>query len=113
MRVTAGMVVSPLTFLRLVRMSFRGWLVAVCRAAAGAVGVLTGLGWSGRCGGRSAGGLEQVHPLVLAVPVLGHVHGDVAPSVPGGAGGDVDEVTAQRGSPGPGAGETGQGSSGA
>ena len=37
---------------------------------------MTGLGWSGRCGGWPAGGLEQVEPLVLAVPFFGQVQGN-------------------------------------
>jgi hypothetical protein len=49
---------------------------------------------SGRGGGRAAGGSEQVQPFVCAVPALGHVQRDVAAAVPGGAGGDVDEVAA-------------------
>jgi len=28
-----------------------------------------GRGWSGRCGGRAAGGLEEVEPFALAVPL--------------------------------------------
>ena len=54
----------------------------------------TGLGWSGRCGGRAAGRAEEVEPFLLTVPGLGQVQGDVAAAVPGGAGGDGDQVTA-------------------
>ena len=55
-------------------------------------------GWSGRLGRwRAAGGFEQVHPLGLAVPGFGQVQGDFAAAVAGGAGGDVDQVAAQRG----------------
>jgi hypothetical protein len=50
--------------------------------------VLTGRGWSGRCGGRAAGCGEHVQPFVFAVAALREVQGDVA--VPGGAGGDGD-----------------------
>ena len=42
------------------------------------------------------------------VPAFGQVHGDVAAAVAGGAGGDVDEVAAQRGTAGFGIGEAGQ-----
>ena len=55
------------------------------------------MGWSGRRGGRAAGGFEQAHPFVLAVPVCGQVEGEVAVAAPGGAGGDSDEVTAHGG----------------
>jgi hypothetical protein len=41
--------------------------------------------WSGRGAGRAAGGLEEVHPVVLAVPAVGQVNGDVAAAVPGDA----------------------------
>jgi len=61
--------------------------------------------WAACAGG--AGVLEQVHPLVPAVPALGQVYGDLAAAVAGGAGGDVDEVAAQRGAAGCGAGEAG------
>ena len=30
-----------------------------------------GSGWSGRCGGRAAGRVEQVQPFVLSVPAFG------------------------------------------
>ena len=46
------------------------------------------------------------------MPVFGQVQGDLAAAVAGGAGGDVDEVAAQRGSSGLGAGEAGQGPGG-
>ena len=49
---------------------------------------------AGRCGGRAAGRVPQVAPFPLAVPALGQVEGEVAPSVAGGAGGDRDQVTA-------------------
>jgi hypothetical protein len=81
---------------------------------AGAVGcAVTGPGGSGRGSGRPGGGVEQVHPFGLAVPAVGQVHGEVPVAVAGGAGGDVDEVAAQGGGPGFGAGEAGQGSGGA
>ena len=70
------------------------------------------LGWSGRSGGRAAGGFEQIHPLVLTVPAFGHVHGEVPAAVPGDARRDIDEVTAQGGAAGFGAGEAGQGPGG-
>ena len=60
----------------------------------------TVLGWSGRCGGRTAGGIEEVEPFVLAVPSLGQVQGDVAAAVAGGAGGDGDQVAADGRGPG-------------
>ena len=71
--------------------------------------------WAGQaaCGGRAAGGLEEVHPFGLAVPAFGQVQGEVAAAVAGGAGGDVDEVAAQGGASGLGAGEAGQGPGGA
>jgi hypothetical protein len=47
------------------------------------------------------------------VPAFGQVQGDVTAAVAGGAGGDVDEVAAQRGAAGFGAGEAGQGPGGA
>ena len=62
--------------------------------------VRTGPGWSGRCGGRAAGGGEQVQPFVLAVPAFGQVQGEVAAAVPGGAGGDGDQVAADGRGPG-------------
>ena len=74
---------------------------------------VAGLGWSGRGGGRLAGGVEQVHPLVLAVPVFEQVHGEVASAVAGDPGGDADQVAAQGGGPGSGAGAAGQGADGA
>ena len=40
------------------------------------------------------------------------MQGDFAPAVAGGAGGDVDEIAAQRGPSGLGAGEAGQGPGG-
>jgi hypothetical protein len=59
-------------------------------------------------GGWAGGGFEQVHPLGLAVPAVGQVQGDLAPAVAGNPGGDIDEVAAQRGAAGLGAGEAGQ-----
>ena len=57
----------------------------------------TGLGWSGRGGGRSAGCGVQGEPFVLAVPAIGQVEREVASAVPGGAGGDGDQVAADGG----------------
>src|SRR6185437_26573 len=68
-----------------------------------------GLGGSGRGGWRAAGGGEQGLPFVVAVPAFGKVEGDVAAAVPGGAGGDVDQVTADGGAAGFAVGEAGQG----
>jgi hypothetical protein len=70
-------------------------------------------GGSGRGGWRAAGGSEQGHPFVLAVPGFGQVQGDVAATVPGAAGGDLDEVAADGGAAGLAVGEAGQGSGGA
>ena len=50
---------------------------------------------------------------MFAVPAFGQVQGDVAAAVPGGAGGDVDQVTADRCAAGLAVGEAGQGSGGA
>src|SRR6185312_4655439 len=58
-------------------------------------GMRTGLGWSGRAGGWSAGGFEEAEPLGLTVPAVGQVQGEVPAAVAGGAGGDVDEMAAQ------------------
>ena len=74
---------------------------------------MTGLGWSGRGGGWAAGGLEQVEPFLAMVPAFGQVQGEVAAAVAGGAGGDVDQVAADGGAAGLGAGEAGQGGGGA
>jgi hypothetical protein len=63
---------------------------------------------AGQAACAGAGGFEEVHPLGLAVPAFEQVHGDVAVAVAGDPGGDADEVTAQRGGPGPGAGQAGQ-----
>ena len=60
----------------------------------------TGLGWSGRRGGRAAAGVEEVQPFLLTVPGLGQVQGNVAATVPGGAGGDGDQVPADGRGPG-------------
>jgi hypothetical protein len=43
------------------------------------------------------GGFEEVEPVVLAVPLPGQVHDDVAAAVAGDPGGDGDQVAAQRG----------------
>ena len=49
-----------------------GMLAGGSPGAVVAVGsAVTGLGWSGRGCWRAAGGLEQVHPFVLAVPAFG------------------------------------------
>jgi hypothetical protein len=50
---------------------------------------------------------------VRAVPAFGQVHSELAAAVPGGAGGDVDQVAAQGGAPGFTAGQAGQASGGA
>jgi hypothetical protein len=72
------------------------------------------LTWSGRVRPRwRAGRRPQGQPLVCAVPGLGQVQPDVPVAVPGGAGGDVDEVAADGGAAGLGVGEAGQGSGGA
>ena len=89
------------------------WAGVGGRVAVGPLRVRTGSGWSGRCGGRPAGCGEEVQPFVFAVPALGQVQGDVAPAVVGGAGGDVDEVAAQRGAACLGVGEAGQAARGA
>ena len=100
----------PLTFLRLVQ----GFVPGIWSGlppggpVMGCCDAVTGSGWSGRPGGRAAGGFEQVHPFGLAVPVFGQVQGDVASAVAGGPGGDGDEVAAQGGGPGPGEGQAGQ-----
>ena len=72
-----------------------GWRGAVARA-------VTGLGWSGRPGGRAAGGFEQGPPFAFAVPVLWQVQGQLAAAAAGEAGGDVDQVGADGGAAGPG-----------
>ena len=77
------------------------------------VGGRTGRGWSGRCGGRPAGGFEEVQPFVVAVPAFGQVQGETAAAVAGGAGGDGDEVAADGGGAGPGVAAAGQGAGGA
>ena len=66
-------------------------------------------GWSGSCGGRPAGAIEEAEPLVLAVPAVGQVEGNVAASVAGGAGGDRDQVAADGRGPGLREGQAGQG----
>ena len=50
---------------------------------------------------------------MLAVPAVGQVQRDVPAAVPGGAGGDVDQVAADGGAAGLGVGEAGQGAGGA
>jgi uncharacterized protein len=57
--------------------------------------------------------LRTGHPLAFVVPAFGQVQRDVPAAVPGRAGGDVDQVAAQRGAAGPGMGEAGQGPGGA
>jgi hypothetical protein len=47
------------------------------------------------------------------VPFFGQVQGDLAAAAAGEPGGDVDEVAAQRGAAGLGAGKAGQGAGGA
>ena len=69
-------------------------------AVGGRGGCGPGPGWSGRCGGRAAGRGEQVQPFVLAVPAFGQVQGEVTVAVPGGAGGDGDQVAADGRGPG-------------
>ena len=64
------------------------------------MGVRTGRGWSGRCGGWPAGGFEQVQPFVAAVPAFGQVQGELAAAVAGGPGGDGDQVAADGGGAG-------------
>ena len=71
----------------------------MCRAAWGCG---PGRGWSGRCGGRAAGGFEEVEPLALAVPAFGQVEGAAAPAVAGGPSGDGDQIAADGGGAGPG-----------
>ena len=70
-------------------------------------------GWSGRCGGWPAGRIEEAEPFVLAVPAFGQVQGEVAAAVPGGAGGDGDQVAADGRGPGLGEGQGRQGAGGA
>ena len=61
----------------------------------------------------AAGGGEQGHPFVFPVPACWEMQGDVPAAVPGGAGGDVDEITADDGAAGLAVGKAGQGSGGA
>jgi hypothetical protein len=70
-------------------------------------------GWSGRCGGWAAGGVQEVQPFVLAVPAFGQVQGNVAAAVPGGAGRDGDQVPADGRGPGLRERQAGQGGGGA
>jgi hypothetical protein len=69
-----GLPCPPLTVLRLVRVLGRG----LWRCARPGVGLGPVLGRSGRCGGRAAGGFEEVQLLALAVPALGQVQGEAA-----------------------------------
>ncbi len=62
---------------------------------------------------QNAGGVEQGHPFVFAVPAFGQAQGDVSSAVPGGAGGDIDQIAADGGAAGSGVGEAGQGPGGA
>jgi len=57
--------------------------------------------------------VEQAGPFLLAVPAFGQMEGEVAAAVAGGPCGDIDEVAAQGGAAGLGAGEAGQASRGA
>ncbi len=108
-----GVVFLPLTFCGLSTGSCRGSWLAVCRGAGVAAGRGTGSGLVSHLRGWAGSGFEQVHPLGLAVPACGQVQGDVPAAVMGGAGGDVDEVAAQHGAAGFGAGEADQGVGGA
>jgi hypothetical protein len=89
-------------------------------AGAGERGALAGgescgpvRGWSGCCGGRAAGGFEEIAPGVLAVPAFGQVEGEAVPAVSGGAGGDGDQVAADGGGAGLGVAPAGEGAGGA
>ena len=59
-------------------------------------------GRAGRCGGRAAGGFEEVQPFLMPVPAIGQVKGEAVAAVAGGAGGDTDQGPADRGRAGPG-----------
>ena len=48
------------------------------------------------CGRRSTGGVPEVQPFPLAVPVVGEVEGEVASAVPGRAGRQSDQVAVDR-----------------
>src|ERR1700722_14926381 len=72
-----------------------------------------GCGPGGLGGGRAAGCVPEAEPFVLAVPVLGQVEGEVPAAVPGGAGGDRDQVPADRHGAGLGVEQAGQGAGGA
>ena len=89
------------------------WFRGLWAGWPGGVAGRTGLGWSGRCGGRSAGGFEQVQPCVLAVPAFGQVQGEAAAAVADGPGGDGDQVAADRDGAGPAVAAAGQGAGGA
>ena len=52
---------------------------------------------AGRCGGRAAGGFEEVEPFLMPVPAIGQVKGEAVAAVAGGAGGDTDQGPADRG----------------
>ncbi len=84
-----------------------GWLC-------GREGAVTGSGLVRPLSGWAAAGGEQGYPFVFAVPSFGQVqhYVAVAVAVAGGAGGDVDEVTADGGAAGLAVGEAGQGSGG-
>jgi hypothetical protein len=56
--------------------------------------------WSGRGGGRPAGCGEKAEPFLFAVLAFGQVEGEMAEAVPGGAGGDGDQVPADGRGPG-------------
>jgi len=71
--------------------------------------VTGGPGWSGRGDWRAAGSGEQGHPFVFAVPGRREVQRDVPAAVPGGPGGDVDQVAADGGAAGLAVGQAGQG----
>jgi hypothetical protein len=70
---------------------------------------VTGSGLVRPLRGRSAGGFEPVHPLVLAMPALGQVHGEVTAAVPVGARGQVNQVAADGGTAGFAVGQAGEG----
>lgn len=103
----------PLAVLRLVL----GFLTGISVGGRPVPGVgrwggVTGLGWSGRGGGRAGCGVEQAGPFLLAVPAVGQVDGEVAVAVAGGPCGDIDEVAAQCGAAGLGVGQARQRSGG-
>ena len=69
--------------------------------AAGAVGGAdrVGAGQAAAAGGPQAAS-QRLQPFLLAVPAFGQVEDEVAAAVPGGAGGDGDQVAADRGGAG-------------